>query len=327
MARGRGAEPAGAAGDYEREDRNKKILEPLKFRMPVKAGSHLVQAYFVAKTSAVVEDLFDPSLRRDPYRAGGGEPKISSLTITGPLPETATVGESPSRARVLTCAPSSATDETCAKRIISTLARRAYRRPVTDADLQVPFDSYRDGMRKGGFEVGHRARDSQHPREPEVPVPVRERSPQAAAQSMRPIESATSSSRRGCRSSCGAASRTMSSSTWRRRRHLHRPEVLQQQVKRMLADPRSQALVENFAGQWLLIRNVAVHQPSPELLFHFDDNLRQAFERETQLFFESIMRENRSVVDLLDADYTFLNERLAKHYGIQGVLRRTHSGE
>ena len=77
------------------------------------------------------------------------------------------------------------------------------------------------------------------------------------------------------------------------------------------------ALVDNFAGQWLHIRNVAGHQPSPEMLFHYDDNLRKAFERETKLFFESIMRENRSVVDLLDADYTFLNERLAKHYGIR----------
>ena len=103
---------------------------------------------------------------------------------------------------------------------------------------------------------------------------------------------------------------------------LSKPEVLQQQVKRMLADPRSQALVENFAGQWLHIRNVAVHQPSPETLFHFDDNLRKAFEQETKLFFESIMRENRSVLDLLDADYTFLNERLARHYGIEGVQRR-----
>ena len=100
---------------------------------------------------------------------------------------------------------------------------------------------------------------------------------------------------------------------------MSKPEVLQQQVKRMLADPRSQALVDNFAGQWLHIRNVAVHQPSPETLFHFDDNLRKAFEQETKLFFESIMRENRSVLELLDADYTFLNERLARHYGIDGV--------
>jgi hypothetical protein len=88
----------------------------------------------------------------------------------------------------------------------------------------------------------------------------------------------------------------------------------------MLADPRSQALVDNFAGQWLFIRNVAAHQPSPETLFHYDDNLRKAFEQETKLFFESIIRENRSANDLLNADYTFLNERLARHYGIPGVL-------
>ena len=101
---------------------------------------------------------------------------------------------------------------------------------------------------------------------------------------------------------------------------LRKPDVLQRQVRRMLTDPRSQALVDNFAGQWLFIRNVAGHQPSPEVLFHYDDNLRKAFERETKLFFEAIVHENRSVVDLLDADYTYLNERLATHYGIPGVF-------
>ena len=100
---------------------------------------------------------------------------------------------------------------------------------------------------------------------------------------------------------------------------LQQPAVLEQQVRRMLADPRSSALVDNFAGQWLHMRIVSGFKPSPELLFHFDDNLRQAFERETALFFDSIIRENRSVLDLLDADYTFLNERLARHYGIPGV--------
>src|SRR6185436_10511174 len=97
------------------------------------------------------------------------------------------------------------------------------------------------------------------------------------------------------------------------------PGVLDRQVRRMLAGPRSQAMVSDFAGQWLQIRNVSGFRPSPEALFHFDDNLRQAFERETELFFESIVRENRSVLDLLDADYTYLNERLARHYGIPGV--------
>ncbi len=101
---------------------------------------------------------------------------------------------------------------------------------------------------------------------------------------------------------------------------LHQPEVMQQQVKRMLADPKSQALVDNFAGQWLQVRNVQTHQPSPETLFHFDDNLRKALEQEMNLFFASIIRENRPITDLLDADYTFLNERLAKHYGIPGII-------
>jgi len=104
------------------------------------------------------------------------------------------------------------------------------------------------------------------------------------------------------------------------KRTLHQPAVMQQQVKRMLADPKSQALVENFAGQWLQVRNVRTHQPSPETLFHFDDNLRKALEQETNLFFASIIRENRPVADLLDANYTFLNERLAKHYGIPGII-------
>jgi len=101
---------------------------------------------------------------------------------------------------------------------------------------------------------------------------------------------------------------------------LHQPEVMKQQVRRMLADAKSQALVDNFAGQWFSIRNVQTHQPSPETLFHFDDNLRKALEQEMQLFFASIIREDRPIADLLDADYTFLNERLAKHYGIPGVM-------
>jgi len=315
FARGRG-EPA---GDYEREDRTKKILQALTFRVPVKAGLHTVQAYFIAKTSAPVEDLFDPSLRRDPYRAGGGEPRISSLTITGPQPETATnITDSESRRRVLTCTPASAGgEEPCAKKIISTVARRAYRRPVTEADLQVPMNSFRDGSRKGGFEAG-------------IELALRSIlvSPKFLFRfEAQPVNVAANTPYRI--SDLELASR-LSFFLWSSipdeqlidvaaKNALHRPEVLQQQVRRMLVDKKSQAIVDNFAGQWLHLRNVQVHQPSPELLFHFDDALRRAFEQETALFFESIIRENRSVVDLLDANYTFLNERLARHYGIEGV--------
>ena len=285
--------------------------------MPVQAGSHLVQVYFAAKTSAYVEDLFDPSLRREPYRAVGGEPRISALTVTGPRPDTASGTESASRRRLLICHPAPGPDETCAKRIISSLARRAYRRSVTDADLQAPLASYRDGASRAGFEAG---------------IEMATRSILVSPKFLFRFESqpaAVADNTAYRLSDLDLASR-LSFFLWSsipddqllqlaEQKNLHKSDVLRQQVRRMLADPRSQALVDNFAGQWLFTRNVAAYQPSPEVLFHFDDNLRQAFERETQLFFESIIHENRSVVDLLDADYTFLNGRLARHYGIQGV--------
>ena len=319
---------AGAAGDYPREDRTKKILQLLTFRLPIKSGSRLVQVYFASKTAAMVEDLFDPSLRREPYRDGSGNPKISSVTITGPQPATATVGDTPSRRRILTCTPGvrgsgasarQADDQAaaCARTIVSTLARRAYRRPVTEEDLQAPLTAYRTGATAGGFEAGIEMALRSILMSPKFLFRIESQPPKAAANAPYRISDLDLASR-------------LSFFLWSSipddrlldlavKKTLSRPEVLQQQVKRMLADSRSQALVENFAGQWLHIRNVAVHQPSPETLFHFDDNLRKAFEKETQLFFESIMRENRSVLELLDANYTFLNERLAKHYGIDGV--------
>ena len=308
---------AGGAGDYSREDRTKKILEAMTFRVPVKAGSHLVQAYFASKTMAFVEDLFDPSLRREPYRDGSGEPRISSVTITGPQPETATIGDTPSRRRILMCTPASPQDEACAKKIVSTLARRAYRRPVTEEDLQAPMTAYRGAAMNGGFEPGIEMAIRSILMSPKFLFKFESQPPKAASNTPYRISDLDLASR-------------LSFFLWSSvpddelidvavKKTLSKPEVLQQQVKRMLADPRAQAMVDNFAGQWLHIRNVAVHQPSPETLFHFDDNLRKAFEKETQLFFESIMRENRSVLELLDADYTFLNQRLARHYGIDGV--------
>lgn len=306
--------PEGTRGD----ERNRRILESMRFRVSVTAGPHLVQVYFAAKTSAYVEDLFDPALRREPYRAASGPPVVSSVTVTGPFPATAAVGDSPSRRRLFVCSPAIPAEESgCAREIISTVARRAYRRPVTEKDLEVPLRLYRDGAGRGGFEAGielalrgilvspnflFRFEDQPESVVPDVPYRI---------------------------SALELASR-LSFFLWSTIPDddlleaavddtLQNPEVLRGQVRRMLSDPRAQALVDNFAGQWLHTRNVAGFQPSPELLFHFDDNLRQAFEQETELFFQSIVRENRSVLDLLDADYTFLNERLARHYGIPGV--------
>ena len=314
-------------GGAAEDARNKKIIEQLTFRVPVKGGLHLVQAYFVQKTAANVEDLFDPSLRRENYRAVGGPPKISTLTITGPQSGTAAVSDTPSRRRILLCSPASAQDEMCAKKIISTLARRAYRRPVTDADLQAPLNSFLDGAGHAGAGHDGAGRDGF-----EAGIEMAVRSILVSPKFLFRFEDqpAGAKDNEPYRISDLELASRLSFFLWSsipddellgvaEKQSLHQSGILQTQVRRMLADPRSQALVDNFAGQWLFIRNVAVHQPSPEVLFHFDDNLRQAFAQETQLFFESIIRENRSVIDLLDADYTFLNGRLAEHYGIPGV--------
>ena len=308
-----GPEFSGLRGD----ERSQKVLEALRFRIPIDVGAHLVQVYFVAKTSAYVEDLFDPSLRRDPYRARNGEPEISSVTIT-PGVDSFSSTPSPSRRKLFICQPVDSSEETlCATSIISNLARKAYRRPITDEDLVAPLALYHDGARRGGFEAGvelalrgilvspnflFRLEEQPETVPPDTPYRI---------------------------SDLELASR-LSFFLWSSipdeellelaiADQLRQSDVLRRQVQRMLADERAQALVDNFAGQWLHIRNVAGLQPSPELLFHFDDNLRQAFEQETKLFFESIIRDNRSVLTLLDADYTFLNERLATHYGIPGI--------
>ena len=315
--------------------RDQAVLNALQFTLPMKAGSHLLQVYFVQKTTALLEDLFDPSLRRDPYRNGNGEPAISSVTITAPgAPKTVdggapkatilTATDSPSRRRILICSPSTrdarsgqGDDTACAKKILASLARRAYRRPVTEEDLEVPLARYHDGAKRGGFEAG---------------IELALRSIIVSPQFLFRFESQpeTLAANTPYRISDLELASRLSFFLWSSvpddelmnlavKNTLHTPAVLSRQVQRMLADPRAEALVSNFAGQWLHVRNVAGFTPSPEVLFHFDDNLRHAFQRETEMFFESIVRENRSVLDLLDADYTFLNERLARHYGIPGV--------
>ncbi len=317
FARVRGGGP-GAAGAYVGEDRDKKVADSLRFSVQVKAGLRLVQVYFAARTSSYIEDLFDRSVHREPYRKANGQPNLSTVTITGPQSGTTAVSDSPSRRKVLTCAPASANEEAaCAQKIISTLTRRAYRRPVTDEDLEVPLASYRDGAKRGGFESGIEMAIRSILVSPDFLFRLESQPVGLASNTPYQISDLDLASR-------------LSFFLWSsipdeelvrvaEKKTLHKPEVLQQQVRRMLADARSQALVDSFAGQWLHVRNVAGHQPSPEVLFHYDDNLRKALERETKMLFESIVRENRSTIDLLNADYTFLNERLARHYGIPGV--------
>jgi hypothetical protein len=290
----------------------------LKVRVAVKAGPHDVGASFIRKTGALIET------ERQPYQAHFNmdrhprvQPAVYSVSITGPF-DPAGAGNTPSRQRIFACRPSKSSDEDrCATSIISTLARRAYRRAVTPEDIRVPLTFYKDARAEGDFETGIEMALRAILTSPEFLFRI-ERDPENASPN-RPYRI----------SDVELASR-LSFFLWSSipddelldlaiRGKLQDSPALEKQVRRMMADSRSESLVSNFAEQWLYLRNLAASGPDPRLFADFDDNLRQAMRRETELFFQSIVKEDRSVVDLLGANYTFLNERLAKHYGIPNV--------
>jgi len=290
----------------------------LKVRMAVKAGPHDIGATFIKKASALLETELQPyQAHFNYYRHPRTQPAVYSVSVTGPFEATG-VDNTPSRKRIFVCRPARAADEErCATNIISTLARRAYRRPVTSNDIRVPLSFYKDARAEGNFETGI-----------EMALRVILTNAEFIFRIERDPENI--SSNRPYRISDLELASRLSFFLWSSvpddelldlavQGKLHDPPILDRQVRRMLADPRAQSLESNFAGQWLYLRNLASVGPDGRQFPDFDDNLRQAFRRETELFFESIVKEDRSVVDLLNADYTFLNERLAKHYGIPNV--------
>lgn len=285
---------------------------PVDVRVPMRAGPREVAVAFLQKTGAQHESLVRAS-RRGQRR----EPAIATVSVSGPYGVDGS-GDTPSRRRIFTCAPSSGVAaEPCAREIFTTLARRAYRRPVTEADLDVLLPFYEQGRAEAGFERGVQRGLERILVSPEFLFRI-ERDPEDIATdtpySVGDLELAS----------------RLSFFLWSSipddklldiamAGELRDPAVLQAQVERMLADPRARALVDNFAAQWLYLRDVAEKEPDPGFFPGFDENLRQAFQRETELFIDSVLREDRRVTDLLTADYTFLNERLAKHYGIPHV--------
>ncbi len=307
-----------ASGGYYADE---AVDRDLKVRIPVRSGPHAISATFIKKTSALQES------ERQPYDAHFNmdrhpriQPAVYSISIGGPFDATG-AGDLPSRKRLFVCNPAAgasvAVEERCARTILSTLARRAYRRPVTDEDLRVPLKFYKDARAEGSFDQGIEMALRAVLTSPEFLFRV-ERDPANA----RPGQSYRISD-------LELASR-LSFFLWSSipdddllnlavAGKLHEPVVQEQQVRRMIADPRSKSLTTDFAGQWLYLRNLAAAVPDARLFPDFDDNLRQAMQRETELFFENVVKEDRSVIDLLGADYTFLNERLAKHYGIPNV--------
>ena len=289
----------------------------LRVRVPVKAGRRTVTAAFIQKTAAESPDWLQPfHSTLDPVDSNG-IPRLEVLTVGGPFNAT-TPGDTPSRRRIFTCRPAApAQEEGCARTILTRLARLAYRRPVTGRDIEPLLEFYRRERQTGGFERGVAMGLRRMLADPEFVFRV-ERDP-ASARAGRPYRI----------SDLELASR-LSFFLWSSipdeplidlaaAGRLRNPGVLEQQVRRMLADPRAEALVTNFAGQWLFLRNLRTAIPDPLEFPDFDDNLRQAFRRETEMLVESVMREDRSVLDLLTADYTFVNERLARHYGMRQV--------
>lgn len=290
----------------------------LNVRLPVTAGPHDVGVTFVKQSSSLLESKRQPyEAHFNFYRHPRLSPAIYEVSITGPH-ESTSPGQTPSREKVFVSTPESVDDEDdAAQQILRRLLRRAYRRPVTEEDLRQPLKFYRAARADGDFETGIRAALSAILVSPHFLFRVERDPPGFPQQTTYPVNQFELASR-------------LSFFLWSslpddelldlaEHGQLSQPQVLEAQVRRMLRDTRAQALVTGFASQWLYLRNLDSITPDLRTFPDFDDNLRQAFRRETELLFGSVLREDRSVLTLIDADYTFLNERLAKHYDIPHI--------
>ena len=245
------------------------------------------------------------------------ESAVGSVTITGPF-DAKGIGDTPSRQKIFVCRPTGRTEEDiCARKILTGLSRLAYRRPVTDRDVQPLLGVFSERRSDGGFEEGIQAALQRLLVDPEFLFRIQRDPAQTPAANAYPVSDLEIASRLSFFLWSSIPDTPLLDLAERGR--LKDPAVLEQQVRRMLADSRSTALVQNFFGQWLYLRNVAKVWPEPEVFPSFDQNLREAFERETELFLESQLRDDRPAPELLNADYTFVNERLARHYGIPNV--------
>jgi hypothetical protein len=303
-----GNEPPRAGGRAARG----AIAKPLEFMIPVTAGSKLLGVAFVQKTEARDETTLRPRMR-----GRGTQPAIASVTVAGPY-EVKSPGNSPSRKRIFVCRPSAPTQEqACAKQILSTLVRRAYRRPSTDADLNDLLPFYLAGRKERDFDLGVQRALERLLVSPQFLFRIEREPVETKPGTVYRVSDLELASRLSffLWSSIPDDELLEAAASGK----LHDEKVLEQQVLRMLADTKSDALVTNFAAQWLYLRDIQAKQPDEILFPDFDETLRNAMQRESELFIASVLRENRSVLDLISANYTFLNERLAKHYGIPNI--------
>jgi mono/diheme cytochrome c family protein len=304
--------------DWDREVARGGTLD---VRVPITAGPHRLGVTFPATHYAPQLDLNQHFLRST-IETGGLPgftffPHVGSIRIDGPY-EAAIAADTPSRKKIFVCRPSRAADEEpCSRQILSALARRAYRRPATENDVKTLMTFYQMGREGADFDRGIEMALRRILADPQF-LYRREAEPATvvagAPYRIHDLDLASRLSFFLWSSIPDDELLTIAS-----KGRLSDHSVLERQVRRMLADPRSEALVVNVAGQWLNLRGLPTQAPVVMAFPDFDDNLRQAFRRETELFFASIVQEDRSVLDLLTADYTFVNERLARHYGIPNV--------
>lgn len=307
-----------------------KVDAKLKTRIAATAGPHEVGVTFLLNGASLLETKRQPyQARFNLHRHPRTTPAVYQVTITGPYNAKGR-GWTPSRQRIFISVPTgSADEEDCGKKILSSLMRRAYRRPTSPADLDKAMKFYHKGRDGGDFDTGIESALSAILANPQFLFRVERDPPGVAAGSTYRVGDLDLASR-------------LSFFLWgsipddelvelAAREELRKPETFERQVRRLLADDRSRNLASNFAAQWLHLRNLDAVTPDLRQFPDFDDNLRKAFRRETELFVESAIREDRSVLDLLKADYTFLNERLAKHYGIPHIygerFRRVELGD
>ena len=292
----------------------------LKVRFPASAGSHLIQVYFLQRNYSAegLHEYFEPrTMLADIRDFKGGEPALSEFTIAGPFNATGP-GDTASRRKVLVCQPESSQDQIpCARKILDSLAHQAYRRPVASADLDPLMKLYDAGSQQGGFEAGLTRAIEGIMVSPGFLFRMERDPPGTSPGELYPVSDIDLASR-------------LSFFLWSsipddellglaEQGKLHDPEIMEAQVRRMIADTRSKSLVANFAAQWLYLRNLRGHRPDARLYPDFDEELRVAMQQETRLFLENMLVEDRPIMDLIEADYTFLNERLATHYGLKDV--------
>ncbi len=296
----------------------------LEVRVPVSSGPRHVAVAFFKKPAALVEQVREPfSNPRVSGNTGGragAQPFVRSVTIVGPFDATG-AGDTPSRARIFACRPErESEEEACARRILSTLARRAYRRPVAEAELTELLAFYAEGraVEAGSFDTGIEMGLRRLLISPEFLYRIELDPPGVAPASSYPISDLELASRLSFFLWSSIPDDELLSLAEAGR--LRDPAELAQQVRRMVTDPRSISLTTNFAAQWLELRNLeTLVRPGEPYSVAFDESLRQSMLRETELFFDGVVRGNHSMVELLTADYTFVNERLADHYGLEGV--------